>query len=194
MKQFITIFSLLLIVFMSCQLEPEQMERETVNETVEPSTKCINIDHVVGGVWIAPKLSIKLAGKEFKTELLCNTGDSRVGAFSVQVSYNPQIVQPNLLIGDKGVDTDVFVLPYGGYAVNILSISETEEILFISGFHAFGVEPSGEAFLFDLNWIGQSTGITKITPNVLDLYSIMYDIVGTPTGYPGAACIIDLGL
>lgn len=192
----ITLFTLLAIsffIFLSCELDTGYMDIEALTDSSNTVTRT-EIEHVVGGIWISPKQKTKNAGDEFKTKLYINTGEHLIGAFGLQIAYNPQVIKPNVTLGKNGVETDVFVLPYGGYAVNILPISPTEERLFIGAYHAYGVDPSPETYLFDFNWIGQAPGETEVTPIILiltafDPLTYQYYTPGTPTGYPGTVTI-----
>ena len=185
MKQALIFFTLFILVFSSCELETGYNDPGMTRISV---SECDTL-HVVGGVWISPKQKTKNAGDDFKLKVFANTGTHQLGAISLQIAYNPQVIQPDVSIGDNGVESNVFVYPDGGFAVNILPISPTESRLFIAGFHGLGLSASTQIKLFTLNWTGTAAGQTDVTPFILTLISNQFLTIGTPTEYPGSVTI-----
>lgn len=127
-----------------------------------------------GNVWIVPSTLSVSAGSEFETEIHVDSGNQRIAAYGIDVSYDPGVIEIN---SDPGVEAgaDGYVAAYSGGA----------GLVVISGFDVSGTGPGSDLHLLTIYWIAVSDGSTALTLVVDTLADPDTSTVGNPSGIDG---------
>jgi len=144
----------------------------------------------VGDIWFVPSDPIAVeVGTEFRTEIHANTGTQQFCSYSIEITYNPDIISPNTSVGNSSVEAgpDGFVT-----SVNLTSPG----ILEISGFNANGKGPGDNLNVLIISWNADTQN-----PDSIDDLGITIDYfkdpasnnIGVPTGIDGAVDVFILG-
>jgi hypothetical protein len=128
-----------------------------------------------GLVWLTPEESNVAKGADFEIQIHTNTGNQKLAAYGFLLSYNQEIVAPNLQKGTFSVDP----LPEGYVqAVN----STVKGTLKIAGFDVYGKGPKQDLGLIKVSLKALKSGMSPLTLQVENLT----DDKSQPLGKPGA--------
>ena len=116
-----------------------------------------------GDVFLVPSMDILTVNTSFHTELRVNTGSSdRVGAYGVEIFYNPAVVMYNMQSVEGGIDVNMSDF------VTVIN-ADKPGIISMAGFRTDGLGPGEGVHLADIYWLALDSGITSFDLNVRSL-------------------------
>jgi hypothetical protein len=163
----------------------EPTPEPTPEDTLPPTTPPEEPGTGPGDVWIFPVSQTATAGSAVVTEVHVNTGTEILGAYGIDIGYDPAVLYIDTATATDGVEAgpDGFVT-----AVN----PELEpDVMRVAGFDASGKGPGEDLHIFSINWIAEGTGTTAITITVINLVAPDSSGIGTPAGIEGIVTVID---
>jgi hypothetical protein len=123
-------------------------------------------------------------GTDFSLDVYVNSGDQKLAAYGIVVSFVETIVEANTAIGNKGVEAG----PDG--FISAISTDGPGTIV-ISGFDIDGTGPGSTLHIVTINFSAVDTGSSAIGLSVDSLVDEDTDPIGTPTGVGGNVEVIE---
>lgn len=121
-------------------------------------------------------------GALFKAYLYVDSGSQLIAAYSLDIIYNPSLIQVETAVGHSGVEigADGFVS-----AVD----AGSPGVLIIAGFDVAGHGPGTQLHLLTITWRALADGISPLTLTVDSLVDTSYLPIGTPRGITGSVTV-----
>jgi hypothetical protein len=132
----------------------------------------------MGDVRLTPASLTASTGSDFALEIRVDSGTSKVGAYTFELTFDPARLQVNDLLGDQGVQPGVAAL-----GTNIVNLDNFAGTLNLTGFDVSGAGPGTSLHLLTINFTAQGVeGDTPIGLVVSSLTNELGAIIGTPNG------------
>ncbi|MBN2533187.1 MAG: hypothetical protein JXB88_09865 [Spirochaetales bacterium] len=131
-----------------------------------------------GDVWIVPDYRLVGPSEECRIDIYLNTGDQVLGAYSLDIEYNEEVIGVNTAIGTYGVEAgaDGFVS-----AVN----PTNPGLLIVAGFSVQGTGPGQNLHLATVYFTALQGGTSPLTIIVNTLVDLDTNTIGSPNGTGG---------
>jgi len=123
------------------------------------------------------------AGNNFVTELHLNSGNQKVSAYGVTITYDASVIAINAAIGNSGVEAGA-----NGFvsAIN----NTTPGKIIISGFDTNGTGPGTDLTIVRINWTALSGGNASMQMVIMSLIDNLLATIGTPKATVAVITII----
>ena len=140
-----------------------------------------------GAVWIIPVSQNIPLGNAFVTEVHMDSGDQLVAAYSINLLYNKDVIQPDISIERSGVAPGA-----DGYVTTVNP--DVPGILRVNGFDVAGRGPGSNLHLLSIYWDAVGVGVTDITLEIQDLVDPVYTTIGIPSAFNGTVIVDESSL
>jgi hypothetical protein len=162
---------------------PGESVRE-IEPTPTPEPTPIPVPEGAGEVWLVPASISVSVGSDFSVEVHANTGNQKLAAYGLDVTYDGNIIVLNYSIGRNGVEAgpDGFVATAG---------VPTPGIIRISGFDASGTGPGTDLYILKIYFTAIGAGTTPLDVRVDELTDPETFTIGNPAGIGGSVTVTD---
>ena len=152
------------------KLTPEPTEKPT--QTPEPIKK---FEPNVGEFWMEVPKKPVAKGSEFSTKIRINTGDQKIAAYGIRISFDPAVIDVDTGKASIGVEPG----PDGFLAAENLTDPGT---LFAAGFDVYGKGPGDNLHILTIHWKAVGIGISTINISVNNLVDEKVAVIGVKKG------------
>ncbi|HBG94235.1 MAG TPA: hypothetical protein DDY14_02695 [Chromatiaceae bacterium] len=137
-----------------------------------------------GDAWLAPAMQTVGLGSPFEVELYADGDGGRVGAYNIDLTFDPMLVQIDVGQCDQGVCAGSDAL-----SSNFVSADNATGVLGLAGFDITGVGPGGDLHLLTVHFIAQQT---PATTNLDVQIETLTDENGTSLGTQGTGASVEI--
>ncbi len=136
-----------------------------------------------GDVWFGT-VTDKEVGDIFETDIYVDTGNQKIAAYGIDITYNQNVIVVETSIGTSGVEAgaDGFVT-----AVD----ANTPGVITILGFDVVGTGPGSQLHLLRIWWEAIALGTSPLDISIDALVDENNIDIGTPTGIDGSVEVVE---